>query len=72
MTKNPTTGEIWTHEHGPQGGDEINIIKKAANYGWPVITYGIDYDGSTISNSLKKKGWNSLCIIGRHRLLQAE
>ena len=56
MTKNPTTGEIWTHEHGPQGGDEINIVKKAANYGWPVITYGIDYDGSTISKLTEKEG----------------
>jgi aldose sugar dehydrogenase len=56
MTKNPITGEIWTHEHGPQGGDEINIIKKAANYGWPVITYGIDYDGSTISKLTEKEG----------------
>lgn len=56
MTKHPTTGEIWTHEHGPKGGDEINIIKKAANYGWPVITYGIDYDGTTISNLTKKEG----------------
>jgi glucose/arabinose dehydrogenase len=56
MTKNPLTGEIWTHEHGPQGGDEINIIKKGANYGWPVITYGIDYDGKTISDSTEKEG----------------
>lgn len=56
MTKNPTTGELWTHEHGPQGGDEINIVKKAANYGWPVITYGIDYDGSTISKLTEKEG----------------
>ena len=56
MTKNPVTGEIWTHEHGPQGGDEINIIKKGANYGWPVITYGIDYDGKSISDLTKKEG----------------
>ncbi|KDN55309.1 PQQ-dependent sugar dehydrogenase [Flavobacterium seoulense] len=52
----PKTGAIWEHEHGPQGGDEINIIKKAANYGWPVVTYGIDYDNSTISNQQKKEG----------------
>ncbi|RTY96031.1 PQQ-dependent sugar dehydrogenase [Flavobacterium sp. GT3R68] len=56
MAKNPTTGAIWTHEHGPQGGDEINIIKKAANYGWPVVTYGIDYDGTTISKQSEKPG----------------
>ena len=56
MTKHPITGKIWTHEHGPRGGDEINIIKKAANYGWPVITYGIDYNGSIISNLTEKEG----------------
>ncbi|SHF86668.1 Glucose/arabinose dehydrogenase, beta-propeller fold [Flavobacterium fluvii] len=56
MAKHPVTGAIWTHEHGPQGGDEINIIKKAANYGWPVITYGIDYDGTTISTQTEKPG----------------
>lgn len=56
MTKNPSTGEIWTHEHGPQGGDEINIIKKGANYGWPVITYGINYDGKIISDITEKEG----------------
>ena len=39
----PKTGEIWEHEHGPRGGDEINIIKKGLNYGWPKITYGKDY-----------------------------
>jgi len=45
----PVTGEIWEHEHGPKGGDELNIIKEAANFGWPEITYGIDYDGTIIS-----------------------
>jgi glucose/arabinose dehydrogenase len=56
MAKHPETGEIWAHEHGPQGGDEINIIKKGANYGWPVVTYGIDYDGTTISTQTEKPG----------------
>lgn len=51
MAMNPNTGEIWTHEHGPQGGDEINIIKPGKNYGWPVITYGINYDGSVITDN---------------------
>ncbi|HET8754057.1 MAG TPA: PQQ-dependent sugar dehydrogenase [Salinimicrobium sp.] len=49
MTKNPETGEIWVHEHGPQGGDEINIIQKGANYGWPLVTYGINYNGTSIT-----------------------
>lgn len=56
LTKNPVTGVIWEHEHGPQGGDEINVIKKGANYGWPVITYGIDYDGKIISDITEKEG----------------
>jgi glucose/arabinose dehydrogenase len=56
MAKNPVTGEIWAHEHGPQGGDEINIVKKGVNYGWPVVTYGIDYDGTTISTEKEKPG----------------
>ena len=50
MVIHPVTGEIWEHEHGPQGGDEINIIKKGDNYGWPEITYGINYSGTIITN----------------------
>lgn len=56
MAKNPETGEIWAHEHGPKGGDEINIIKKGANYGWAVVTYGINYDGTTITTETEKPG----------------
>ncbi|NKB20548.1 MAG: PQQ-dependent sugar dehydrogenase [Alphaproteobacteria bacterium] len=48
MALHPQTGAIWTHEHGARGGDEINIIRPGRNYGWPVITHGIDYDGSKI------------------------
>jgi glucose/arabinose dehydrogenase len=43
----PKTGELWTHEHGPQGGDEINIMRAGRNYGWPVITYGANYGTGT-------------------------
>ncbi len=39
----PETGELWTHEHGPQGGDELNVVRAGRNYGWPVITYGKEY-----------------------------
>ncbi|MFT3723559.1 MAG: PQQ-dependent sugar dehydrogenase [Hyphomonadaceae bacterium] len=39
----PTTGELWELEHGPQGGDEINIARKGKDYGWPTITYGVEY-----------------------------
>jgi len=52
----PVTGQIWATEHGPMGGDELNILKKGANYGWPVITYGIDYSGDTVSKETKKAG----------------
>lgn len=45
---NPWTGELWTHEHGPRGGDEINIPKAGKNYGWPLATYGINYSGFDI------------------------
>jgi glucose/arabinose dehydrogenase len=56
MAKHPETGEIWAHEHGPKGGDEINIIKKGANYGWAVVTYGINYDGTIMTTETQKPG----------------
>ncbi len=56
MALNPRTGIVWAQEHGPKGGDEVNILKSGANYGWPLITYGIDYDGSIISNLTRKQG----------------
>jgi glucose/arabinose dehydrogenase len=57
MALNPATGAVWTHEHGPQGGDEINIIKAGANYGWPVITYGVNYGiGTKIGEGTHKAG----------------
>lgn len=50
MIIHPETGEVWLHEHGPQGGDEINIVKKGENYGWPKVTYGINYDDTEITD----------------------
>ena len=44
----PVTGELWTHEHGPRGGDEINIARRGRNYGWPLVTHGINYSGQPI------------------------
>lgn len=49
MAFHPETGELWTHEHGPMGGDEINVIRKGENYGWPEATYGLNYNGTVIS-----------------------
>ncbi|WP_248722284.1 PQQ-dependent sugar dehydrogenase [Seonamhaeicola sp. ML3] len=56
MTKNPFTGQIWVNEHGPRGGDEINIIAKGKNYGWPIISYGINYNGTTFTDITEKEG----------------
>lgn len=56
LAKNPETGDIWDHEHGPQGGDEINIIQKGKNYGWPIISYGINYDNSIFTDITHKEG----------------
>lgn len=56
MDVHPETGEIWIHEHGPRGGDEINIVEKGANYGWPVITYGINYSGTPITDKTSMEG----------------
>ncbi|MBU1823141.1 MAG: PQQ-dependent sugar dehydrogenase [Bacteroidetes bacterium] len=56
MAQHPATGVIWATEHGPKGGDELNILKKGANYGWPVITYGIDYSGKKVSEITEKEG----------------
>jgi glucose/arabinose dehydrogenase len=53
----PVTGELWTHEHGPQGGDEVNVIRAGRNYGWPVITYGVEYViGTKIGEGTQKPG----------------
>jgi glucose/arabinose dehydrogenase len=53
----PQTGELWTHEHGPQGGDEVNVMRSGLNYGWPVITYGVNYGlGTRIGEGQAKPG----------------
>ncbi len=51
----PATGDLWQGEHGPRGGDEINLIKPGANYGWPTITYGIEYSGQTIGAGIQQQ-----------------
>ncbi|MBK9078271.1 MAG: PQQ-dependent sugar dehydrogenase [Hyphomicrobium sp.] len=53
---NPATGQLWTTEHGAQGGDELNTPMAGKNYGWPIITWGIDYDGSKIGEGTTKDG----------------
>lgn len=56
VTLHPETGEIWTNEHGPRGGDEVNRIQKGLNYGWPVISYGINYNGTKFTDLTEKEG----------------
>ena len=50
LARDPATGTIWEHEHGPRGGDEINVLVAGRNYGWPRASYGIDYDGKLITD----------------------
>ncbi|HPR32129.1 MAG TPA: PQQ-dependent sugar dehydrogenase [Prolixibacteraceae bacterium] len=52
----PVTGDLWESEHGPKGGDELNRIKPGRNYGWPVISYGINYDGTRFTDLTEKEG----------------
>jgi aldose sugar dehydrogenase len=54
LAMHPETGAIWENEHGPLGGDEINIILPGRNYGWPLVTFGLDYDGTRISESTSR------------------
>jgi len=52
---NPSTGELWEAEFGPRGGDEVNLIHPGNNYGWPIITYGIEYSGDKIGDAIQQK-----------------
>jgi aldose sugar dehydrogenase len=52
----PETGEIWQNEHGPRGGDEVNLVQPGVNYGWPVISHGINYDGSVLTEHTHMEG----------------
>jgi aldose sugar dehydrogenase len=56
LVRDPRSGILWETEHGPKGGDELNLLLPGRNYGWPVITYGIDYDGTLVSPLTEKEG----------------
>lgn len=56
MILHPETGELWSHEHGPRGGDELNIMRAGLNYGWPEITFGINYNGTIITEDTARVG----------------
>jgi len=69
LTRHPVTGAIWSNEHGPRGGDEINHIEKGRNYGWPVISYGINYNGTkftdlTAAEGMEQPEWYWVPSIG--------
>jgi glucose/arabinose dehydrogenase len=72
LTVHPTTGEMWENENGPLGGDEVNILKKGGNYGWPLVSYGRQYSGARVSKEVTGAGledpvliWNpSIAISG--------
>ncbi len=52
LAVDPATNTLWAHEHGPRGGDEVNVVKRGANYGWPVITWGFQYDGGPFGKGI--------------------
>ncbi len=59
LTLHPETGEVWSNEHGPRGGDEINLIHAGLNYGWPKVTHGINYSGTSITEHTELPGMES-------------
>lgn len=75
----PVTGDLWAVEHGPRGGDELNVVERGLNYGWPVITYGINYDGSTITHEKAREGmeqpvvhWTPSIAVGGARFYKGD
>jgi aldose sugar dehydrogenase len=59
LAVHPATGELWENEHGPLGGDEINIVRAGANYGWPLVTYGKNYDGTPVTAASMREGYEA-------------
>ncbi|HEX2854530.1 MAG TPA: PQQ-dependent sugar dehydrogenase [Opitutaceae bacterium] len=56
LARDPRNGDLWETEHGPRGGDELNLIQRGRNYGWPVVTFGMNYDGTAITEHTEKPG----------------
>lgn len=61
----PTDGTIWSSEHGPMGGDELNVIQKSANYGWPEVTYGLNYNGAPVADKTRAEGFQQPTLFYR-------
>ncbi len=64
---NPETGTLWEVEHGPKGGDELNIIEPGVNYGWPVVSIGVNYDGTPVGEGAQagRRAWPTRSTHGR-------
>jgi glucose/arabinose dehydrogenase len=63
LTVHPATGEIWQNENGPLGGDEVNILKRGANYGWPMVSYGRQYSGARVSTQTGGQGLEDPVLV---------
>jgi glucose/arabinose dehydrogenase len=63
LTVHPVTKEVWENENGPLGGDEVNILKKGGNYGWPLVSYGRQYSGARVSNEVTRAGFEDPVLI---------
>jgi glucose/arabinose dehydrogenase len=56
LAVDPATGDIWETEHGPRGGDELNLVVRGRNYGWPIVSHGVDYDGKPFAQGTSREG----------------
>ena len=63
LIQHPETGELWQHENGPNGGDEINVLSPGGNYGWPLVSFGRDYSGERITNHPTRDGMESPLVV---------
>ena len=63
LIQHPETGELWQHENGPNGGDEINVLSSGRNYGWPLVSFGRDYSGERITDHPTREGMESPLVV---------
>jgi glucose/arabinose dehydrogenase len=63
LIQRPETGELWQHENGPNGGDEINVLSPGRNYGWPLVSFGRDYSGQRITDHPTREGMESPLLV---------